>query len=528
MTAAGDSLEQDAASANVTAEPTVGGDDPAATGSDAEWRRLDPRTVWTSLLTVAGICVAAGVPTGLGVGSSSVFWALVTVLPASALALIGCVVVERLRLYKTRYRVLPDRVELAKGIVVRTRRSVSRDRIRTVDLTAGPLARVFGLVTVKIDTGEQGESAGGSVWLNSVARGEGERLRAVLLDRGQREGTPAADGRLATFDPRWTRYAPLSVVTPLLGAGAYGAVMQGAEWFGLQSSVVEWAVDLLGGLGLVGGIAVVVAVGVLIGVVGSLALFVDMWWNFRLDREPGGTLRVRRGLLTARSISIEEQRLRGVELVEPLGVRTASGARVDAVATGLRSQDEESRNDRKTLLPAAPREEADRVAAAVLREASPPTSADLTAHPVAARGRRIRWTLATALVPVLALAVLGWVLSVPVLLHVAWICAVLGVPIALVLAFDAFRNLGHGISGDYLVARNGTVRRGTVALQRRGVIGFTARQSIFQRRKGLMTLTATTAAATGAYSVHDADTAEALAFAEEAVPGLFGPFLERG
>ncbi|MCP2252550.1 putative membrane protein [Prauserella aidingensis] len=494
--------------------------------SEQGWRRLDARTVRASVVTVAGICVAAGMPTALGIASSSVFWALVTVLPASVAALVAAVVVEHVRLRRTRYRVTADRVELVQGIVVRSRRSVSRDRIRTVDLTAGPQVRIFGIVTVKIDTGEGG-SAGGSVSLYAVAREEGERLRAELLDRGGGAGEPVTDGRLATFDPGCVRYAPLSILTPALGAGAYGAVLQVAQWFDLQAGVIGWTVGLLGGLGLVGALAVVVAAGVAIGVVGSLALFVEMWWNFRLDREPGGTLRVRRGLVTVRSISLEEQRLRGVELVEPLGVRTAGAARVDAVATGLRSGGDD-KADRKTLLPAAPRGEAHRVAAAVLRERTGPMPAALTPHPRAARGRRIRWALAGAAVPVLTLTALGGLLSSAVLLHLAWIGAALGVPIALALAVDAYRNLGHGLSGDHLVARHGSVRRSTVALQRRGVIGLNARQSLFQRRRGLMTITATTAAGSGAYSVHDVGAAEGLAFADEAVPGLFGPLLERG
>ncbi|OLT38482.1 hypothetical protein BJF85_09065 [Saccharomonospora sp. CUA-673] len=499
-------------------------EDAAPEDAAVPWRRLDPRTVVASVLTVAGVCVAGGVPTAVGVGS--VFWLFAAIVPAAVAAVLGAVVVERIRLRKTRYRILADRVELAKGIVVRTRRSVSRERIRTVDLTAGPLARFLGIVTAKIDTGEQG-SGTSSLMLYAVAREEGERLRGELLDRATAPDTARTEGRLATFDPRWARYAPLSFVTPMLGVAAYGAVLQASEWFGLQTGVVSWVIDLLGGFGLVGGIAVVVVFGVLIGVVGSLAVFVEMWWNYRLDRESGGTLRVQRGLLTSRSISLEEQRLRGVELVEPLGVRTVGGARVDAVATGLRAaQGKEDQDDRKTLLPAAPRAEADRVAAVVLQEQASPTSAQLTGHPRAARGRRIRWSLAAAAVPVLTLAVLGWLLSLSVLLHLAWISALLGVPIALALALDAYRNLGHAISGDYLVARHGTVRRGTVALQRRGVIGYTARQSIFQRRKGLMTLTATTAAGGGAYSVHDVDASEGLVFAEDAVPGLFGPLLE--
>ncbi|MEV0394260.1 hypothetical protein [Polymorphospora rubra] len=47
-----------------------------------------------------------------------------------------------------------------------------------------------------------------------------------------------------------------------------------------------------------------------------------------------------------------------------------------------------------------------------------------------------------------------------------------------------------------------------------------------QRRVGLVTLTATTAANHGAYRIPDIGLAQGLAFADAAVPGLLGQFLE--
>ncbi|WP_309056177.1 PH domain-containing protein, partial [Streptomyces sp.] len=89
-----------------------------------------------------------------------------------------------------------------------------------------------------------------------------------------------------------------------------------------------------------------------------------------------------------------------------------------------------------------------------------------------------------------------------------------------------YRSLGHTVSGPYLVARSGTVRRSTVALRRSGVIGWTVKQSYVQRRAGLLTVTATTAAGAGAYTVADTGVGQGLALAAEAVPGLLTPFLE--
>ncbi|AXB48038.1 PH domain-containing protein [Amycolatopsis albispora] len=498
--------------------------------TEATWQKLDRRTIYVSALVLAGVAVGAGVPTGIGIASAnSLGVALAWVLPAATLLIAGGTAADYLRWLKTRYRVGPERAELHTGLLLVKRRSLARERIRNVDLTANPLLRIFGLVTVKIGTGEQRQGGESTLVLNPVTKAEADRLRRELLNRGSTVDTRVGvDGTLARLDPAWIRYAPISFVVPALGMAAGGAVMQVSDWFGLQDGFVRWMIELFRGFPLVLVILVLAAVLLVVGFVGSLALFVEMWWNYHLEREPGGTLRVRRGLLTTRSISLEERRLRGVEVVEPLGIRLAGAARVDAVATGMVQRQEDDKTDTRTLLPAAPKELADRIAAVVLREERSPTEAALlTAHPLAARGRRLRWSIGSVVLLCAVLVVLGLLLT-DVLLHIAWIAALIGLPIAVVLAFEAYKALGHAISGDYLVARSGAVRRATVALQRDGVIGWTVKQSIFQRRARLLTLTATTAAGAGGYHVYDAAQGEGLAFADEAVPGLLGPFLERG
>ncbi|NUK41871.1 PH domain-containing protein, partial [Streptomyces lunaelactis] len=493
-----------------------------------EWRRLDRRTVLVTALVMAGVAAGAGLPTALGLAGGMPLWqAFAWVLTGAALLIAVGAGADYVRWRRTRYRIGLERAELHTGLLVVKRRSLARERIRSVDLTANPLLRVMGLVKVRIGTGEQSAGGESTLELDAVSRAEGERLRTELLARAARAPGTHREGVLAALDPSWIRYAPVSFVAPLLGGAAVGGVMQVSEWFGAQGEVIDWVGDRFQDTSILMMVVVLVAAAGAAGLVGALGLWIEMWWNYRLEREPGGTLRVRRGLFTARSISIEERRLRGVELVEPLGVRLFGAARVDAVATGLVEDEQDRHGDLKVLLPAAPRDVAEEVAAQVLREPVAPTSAvRLTAHPLAARGRRLRWALTTVLLPVLVAAALGAWLT-PVLLYIAAALAVVAVPVAVVLARDAYRNLGHGISGGYLVARSGTVRRATVALQRGGVIGWTLKQSSFQRRAGLLTLTATTAAGAGEYSVYDAGEGEGLSFAAEAVPGLLEPFLIR-
>ncbi|WP_158892409.1 PH domain-containing protein [Amycolatopsis anabasis] len=481
-------------------------------------------------VTMAGVACGAGVPTTIGIaGGHGLGFALAWVLPCAALLIGGGALADLVRWRATRYRVTEQRLEWHFQFVLKSRRSLPRERIRSVDLTANPLHRLFGLAALSVGTGQHEGSENSRLKLDPLARPDAERLRRELLRRAEVTSADerSPEGVIAKLDWSWIRYAPVSFVAPALGLAAFGLVLRVADWFGAQNGVIHWAIEFLGDIPLVAAIVILAVVAWIIGVIGSLGLFVEMWWNFKLEREPGGTLRVHRGLLTTRSISVEERRLRGVDVIEPIGNRLVGAARVDAVATGIRQRKEDEKTDYHTLLPPAPLDVANRVAADVLREeVSPTVAARLTGHPRAARGRRLRWWLGSVLVLVAVLALLGALLT-EVLLHIAWISAVVGLPVAVLLALDAYRNLGHGITGRYLVSRHGAVRRSTVALERAGVIGWTVKQSIFQRRKGLLTLTATTAAGSGAYSVFDAGEDEGLAFAEEAVPDLLGPFLER-
>ncbi|MGH3451161.1 MAG: PH domain-containing protein, partial [Haloechinothrix sp.] len=499
------------------------------------FERLDRRLIVVTAVIVGAVAVVAGIPTAISLAAGGIqpLLSVAAVLGGAILMVAATSLAEYLRWRATRYRVTADRFELHFQLIITKRRSLARDRIRTVDVTAHPVQRIFGLAAVVIGTGQHAGSGDADIKLDPVPRARAELLRTQLLDRAEDAATaPRHDGALATLNWGWAAYAPLSFVTPALGAATIGAVLNVSGWFGWdEADAAAFLGDFVRTAAVSGALTVAMAV-LLTGAVGALLLFVEMWWGYRLGRESGGTLRVTRGLLTTRSISIEERRLRGVEIVEPFGIRLARAARLDAVATGMRQNSDGKRADQKTLLPASPRKVVDRVAAAVLREDSSPIAAgSLVAHPKAAFGRRVRWALAPVIVAFAALLALSALVGSGVdgflddamggmAAALPWVFAVVAVPGAVLLARDAYRNLGHGISGGYLLARRGALRRSTVALQRSGVIGWSVRQSIFQRRAGLITLVATTAAGEGAYEVPDVAVAEGLTFAHDAVPDL--------
>ena len=93
------------------------------------------------------------------------------------------------------------------------------------------------------------------------------------------------------------------------------------------------------------------------------------------------------------------------------------------------------------------------------------------------------------------------------------------------LAIDRYRRLGHGLTDQHLVVRSGSLRGRRDIVQRTGIIGWNLQQSWFQRRAGLVTLVATTAAGGQAYAAIDIPEHLAIELAHETVPGLVEPFL---
>jgi putative membrane protein len=151
-----------------------------------------------------------------------------------------------------------------------------------------------------------------------------------------------------------------------------------------------------------------------------------------------------------------------------------------------------------------------------------PVSAPLADHGPRAPRRRLRRALAGAALVIVALVALWWLAGLSAW---AWLVSLLVPPAAGALAADRYRSLGHAVVAGRLVSRRGSLVRRRWALSCEGIIGWNIEQTFFQRRAGLATLSATTAAGRQRYDVQDVGVEEALRVAEEAVPGLLAPFL---
>lgn len=544
---------------------------------DGEWQGLSRLSVWAN--AVVGALVMAPVAIGLTIGLSIApwsWWWAVPPIPIAIVLLVGTTYLDLLRLRAVRYRVTDERMEMRSGLIAKAYRSIPRERVRSVDVAAPLYVRVFGLCTVTVGTGESA-GAGGSdqLQLQFVTAGQGERLRRDLLQRspapeaaGEDEQSGGAgkgdeDEELARLNPRWFAYAPATGATLGIGFGALAtlaginAQMGGQGW--------QWLSDRLGlpsgaeiGSFIMGRLLLLVPLTLfallLLGVIVTLAAAVETWWNYRLTRQSDGTVRLRRGLLTSVSLSVEGRRLNGVTLREPFVLRSVGGAEVRAVATGLSAGDDEKSAAKSRLSPAMPGRLARRLAATLLQTPDSPFGAAPRVHPRAALRRRFTRAGMVTLAAAAAAGALTWVhvqlrgpwaqawssvevetMGVPLTAGAAeaapvwgWFAAAALIgAVAFWYAMGSYRGLGHAVHPRHLVVRHGMAVRTTVAMERSAVIGWRITRSPFQRRLGLADVSATTAAGEGQYTATDVGLGQGVAWADEAVPGLLAPFVER-
>lgn len=172
------------------------------------------------------------------------------------------------------------------------------------------------------------------------------------------------------------------------------------------------------------------------------------------------------------------------------------------------------------LLPTCPRDVATAVGHRVLRPppGSDPLSVPTRRHgPVAHRRVLVRAVIrvATLLALLWALAAWrGWTPAWPVLVValLAWF---------LLVAELTHRHRGWALDGGNLVVTSGALWRTRVVLQTRGILGWTVEQSLLQRRLGLASVTAATAAGAGAVGVEDLPLEDAVALVTQATPEVW-------
>nr|WP_245545964.1 PH domain-containing protein [Nocardia higoensis] len=491
----------------------------------------------------------------VGTSSGNPLWSLIPLVAIVGLALT--------RWFTTTYRVGPTHVELRTGLLRRRTLSVPRSRIRSVDIEADLLHRLLDLAVVVVGTGQQADS-GEKFRLDSLSARIAPALRAELLahtaagdtaagdtapaaTHGALAAAPGSGGReIGHWQPGWVRYAPLSltgfaVIAPLLALPFQLGFSEFSVAADTPHRFEEHAVLVVSGLVSAFLLAVVALVSI-----AACGRYLATYFGLRVV-DDGRTLHSSHGLFTRRQITLDLARFRGATVNEPLLLRRAGAAELEAIMVG--------ENPRQKILPQAPRAAVERTLGELLGSrqlasapggAQPPghtatdrsvtvdsaadaiaqLSAPLAPHGPAARRRRWVRAVVPAAVPSVALLALtafgafypGWL----------WLPAVTLIALAVPLAEDRYRGLGHTVlprtahGPAWLITRSGSLDRDRDCLEAPGIVGWTVRQTFWQRRSGIATVVAATAAGKKSYRIIDVPLERAWEIIEAATPGSLG------
>lgn len=481
---------------------------------DEQWQRLDPRMLLVhpvrEVVRFLPVLLAFFVAGTAADGETP--WQLLGVAVPVGLGL--------LRYLTTSFRIAQGRVELRRGLLNRHLLSTPVDRVRTVDVTASPIHRLLGLTTVRVGTGTASTDGDDRLDLDGLPASRARRLREDLLRVSAVEDAPAPEHLgervVVRLEPGWIRFAPFTSSGVVLAAAVVGAGSQLLESLG-EVPRLDLGRVVDGVAGTSPWMAVPLALVLLALLVSLLSIggYLVTNWGFTLS-QADGSWHLRRGLLTTRETSLDHDRVGGVTLGEPLGLRVAGGARVSAIVTGL----DRRQSGSAVLVPPAPRAVARAVAREVLGTPGP-VDVPLVGHGPRARARRFTRALVPALALVAAAGVLVVVVDAPYWLLAATAPAPLA---AVALAADRARGLGHALRDGYVVAQSGSLNRHRSALATEDVIGWNFRATWFQRRAGLASLVATTAGGSQRVTVLDVPEHDGVELATRAVPGLVEQF----
>lgn len=264
-----------------------------------------------------------------GIGGGGRLWVALAV--GAAAAVIGTIT-SYIGWRRLTYTISDTDIRVESGILSRAARSVPFERIQDVSLEAKPLPRLFGLVSVKFETGAGGAD---DLALQYLTNAEGEALRQLVRERRDEEAGIVGTGIAAAAGaPAEEEAEVLYALSParLLQFGMFEfslavfAVLGGAlQYVDNITSVDVWDVDLWYGwlkeqgstvatlgpyaqaLGAVAGLVGLLLIGSVTGVVRTVLRD----WGFTLTRSARG-FRRQRGLFTRTDVVMPVHRVQGL------------------------------------------------------------------------------------------------------------------------------------------------------------------------------------------------------------------------
>ncbi|MFN2373034.1 MAG: PH domain-containing protein [Cyclonatronaceae bacterium] len=449
----------------------------------------------------------------VGTGSDSQVINMSIALAFIAFLFIGGVV----RWYRFTYRVEDDELRIEHGLLVRRKKYIPKERIQVIDVRSGIIQRMFGLVSLTVQTA--GDNRSGAE-INALTLEDANLLKELLNgDKKTAGGGEETGMEVLPPDEAWV-LQPRHLFIAATTAGSFGIALSviGTIFSQVQQSIDEEEMAeymerfiLSAGQFWVTIIAGLVIAAWLLSFFGTLIRF----YNFRLIKQHQGLV-VKSGLFEQKTVSIPFHRIQAVRVVEGILRQPFGYATIYLESAGY---GDEAGNRSTIIAPLMKKRDVQDFIAQMLPEFDVSTGA--ITPPKRSRFRFIfrgvRPILLFLVIPALIFLDLAWY---PLLL----------LPFGVWLGIRRYRDSAAGIFDQTVVIRSRSLALTTAILRKHRIQAADLIANPFQRRLDLASFTATVASGDGGqpFTVQDLDRETAGEFYHWAAPGNYVPGIEPG
>lgn len=401
------------------------------------------------------------------------------------------------------YRIEADEIRIEKGVFVRKKRYISKNRIQSIDLTANVIHRIFKLVKVEIETAG-GESAEAS--LSAVKRSEGEWIRSELKSFKKTEESsvetseneqPIEKISFKRLFIAGTTSGSIGVILTITALGSQGLENMIPESF--FEETWTWVIGLSIVL-IVGLVILMLLLLWLLGLAGTMLKY----GNFTITKNEE-ELFITRGLLEKKQLTIPMRRIQAVGIKQNLIRQPLGFVTLFAVVAGG-SRDE--REDFPVIFPLMKVSEVDSFLKTFL-----PTYGDISNSLVALPKRSMKfYFLRASVLPVILIVVVAY--SVPSFI---WIPIVI-LLFSLILGYLRYKDAGYVIEGKRMTLQVRLLSKVKLLMYHRRVQAFENKQNKIQSIQHLASVTFSIIGSLGGsgahYTIKDMEEKDALKLAE--------------
>lgn len=376
------------------------------------------------------------------------------------------------------YQVVDGELRIERGIFVRKKLYMSAGHIQVIDISAGVVQRIFGLVAVEVKTAG---SSSKEAKISAVTRTEADRIKTLL-----RESAVDVEEEEPDQPFEASKLYALNIKDLLIAASSSGSFGIALSIVGGVFSQVDQIIDEEQMLNFFES-AVPVSVGVNMVLSVTIFLLIVAWilsfagtfikyYGFTLTVKEDEML-ITRGLFEQRQITVPFNRIQAIQVKEELLRQPFGYASVVLESAGYGEEQQNS----TTLFPLLKKEKVGDFIRHVIPEYEVKTIA-IKPPAVAMRRYLLRmvWVSLAVILPVwffIPYGAFSWLLLIP----------------ALLLGYAQYRDAQIGMKENSLVISSRLLSRTTAVVKKYRVQSSEIKENPFQRRLGLVTYAVTVA-----------------------------------